>query len=171
MQRIMIAARRKDFAAVSAVVETSPQDPFYNPADKAIAAFLEEGDWRGAAAIAETYDLRKRPVLRGFSDTRKRDYMTLQLTLAASAARAGEPGAAELFLASYKLAHLLMPDPPREDDDDEEGEHVDPAEPASEAHSPPSQDPIDLWPATLIAGVAEGRLPAASIGMFLSVLK
>jgi hypothetical protein len=169
-QRIMIAAHRKDYDAVSAIVESSPHNPFNHPADIAIAAFLEEGDWRGAAGIAETYDLRKRAVPRGFSDSRKQDYLMLQLTLAGSAACAGDTGAAELFLESYKLAHMLMPDPPPDEDDEDEDddEPVDPSEDAT-ATSPSSNEPVDLWSATLIAGVAENRLPARFISMLLPV--
>jgi hypothetical protein len=166
-QRIMIAAHRRDYAAVSAIVASSPHNPFNHPVDNAISAFLEEGDWRGAAGVAEAYDLRKRPVPRGFSDSRKQDYLGLQLMLAGSAACAGDTGAAELFLESYKLAHLL-PDPPPDDDDENDDELVVPSEDATAA-SPVSNEPVDLWPATLIAGVAENRLPARFISMLLPV--
>lgn len=151
-ERIMIAARRRDHAAVQALARAPSDDGLAEPADLAIEAYLEEGDWRGAAAVASAHDPRRRPVRRGFDDTRKQDHLALQMALAAAAARGGDPAAAQEFLAAHKLAALLMPDPERAEEDER------PAAPA------PAVDP---WPAALIAGVAEGRLPGRHIGLLL----
>jgi hypothetical protein len=101
----MIAARRKDHVQAARLARLSPHDPFIFAADVVIDALLEQGDWRGAAMIAAKYDPRERPVMEGFDDERLDDYRSLQLAIAAVAARSGDDAAAQTFLANYALSH------------------------------------------------------------------
>jgi hypothetical protein len=157
-ERIMIAARRRQYGKVAELARIPAQGMLIPPADLAVEAFLEEGDWRGASQIAETHDLRRRPVPRGLDDTRKEDYLALQKALAGAAARAGDDEDAQRFLANYRHAVVSMPN----------------RDGRKRVGSPTSDTTdifkrVDLWPATLMVGVAEGRLPRPTISMFLHV--
>jgi hypothetical protein len=49
---VMIAAKHKDHAQATRLARLSSHDPFIFASDIVIDSLLEEGDWRGAAAIA-----------------------------------------------------------------------------------------------------------------------
>jgi hypothetical protein len=91
-------------------------------------------------------------------DTRKQDYLELQRALAGAAARAGDDEDAQRFLANYRHATAHMPDPSN------------PTGVRSLATDTTDlAKRVDLWPATLIAGLAEGRIPRHTISMFIHV--
>jgi hypothetical protein len=102
---VMIAAKRKDHAQAARLARLPSHDPFISAADVVIDAFLEEGDWRGAAMIAAKHDPRERPVIEGFDDERLDDYQSVQLAIAAVAARSGDDAAAQTFLRNYALSY------------------------------------------------------------------
>ncbi len=157
-ERIMVAARRQQYDKVAELARSPAQGMLLPPADLAVEAFLEEGDWRGASRIAEAHDLRRRRVPRGLGDTRKKDYLELQKALAGAATRAGDHEDAQRFLANYRHATAHMPDPNN------------PTGLRSLAiDTTDLTKRVDLWPATLMAGVAEGRLPRQTISMFIHV--
>jgi len=125
-----IAAHRKDYKRAASLARMKSQDILVNPPDVIIDALLDERDWRAAAAIAEEHDPRKAPLIEGFADTREREYVTLYQNLAVAAAREGDDAAAAGFLRKAQAV----------------SGH------ASAADAFP-------WLNTLLAGVAENRLP------------
>jgi hypothetical protein len=144
--KVRIAARNKDYAQTATLARSSSRVAFIPASSVVIEAFLEEGDWCGAAAIAAEHDPRDRPVIEGFDDDRLREYRSLQMALAAAAARAGDHDDARTFLGNCALTYL--PDPK------------------------PDRDSIDLgkvtpWAATMLAGVAEGVIPRRFIALLL----
>jgi hypothetical protein len=96
-----IAARRKDYAKAEALARR-PAPALDDSASIVIDAFLEEGDWRGAAEIAKDHDPRKLRVPRGFDDTRAGDYVERYKLLAVAAAWSGDDAAAAGFLAKAR---------------------------------------------------------------------
>jgi uncharacterized protein involved in type VI secretion and phage assembly len=134
-----IASSRKDHAKAAAVARRPSHATQVEHAENVIEAFLEEGDWRGAAAIAKEHDARKHKLTPGFDDTRVDDYIRLQEHLAIAAAWSGDDAAAASFLAKARTAHA-----------------------AGGAVSPRYNDndgnPF-LWLTMLLAGVSEGLLP------------
>lgn len=134
-----IAARRKDYAKAAAVARRPAHGTQIEHAENVIEAFLEEGDWRGAAGIAKEHDERKRKVTPGFDDTRVDGYIQLQEHLAIAAAWSGDDAAAASFLAEARTAHAA-------------GGAV------SGRYNDGDRDPF-LWLTTLLAGVSEGLLP------------
>jgi len=152
---VMIAARRKDHLQAARLAQLPSHDPFISPADVVIDAFLEEGDWRGAAMIADRHDPRERPILECFDDDRPDEYRSIQLAIAAMAARTGDDAAAQDFLRSYALSY--MHDPETSVDD-------------------PDMDDLDLgevcpWAATVLAGAAEGVITRRFISLLLPVFR
>jgi hypothetical protein len=155
--RVRIAARRRDYAQLTALAQT-PSRSLEPVSVAVIDALLEEGDWRGAADFADRYDLRDQPVFEGFDDTRMQDYQRLQLVLAAAAARDGDDTAAETYLARYLTACFSSAE--ADGLDREEGTAGDPEETAP-----------GLWLRTLLAGAAEGVLPRHLLALFLPVFR
>jgi hypothetical protein len=147
---VMIAARRKDHAQAARLARLSSHDPFTFAADIVIDSFLEEGDWRGAAAIAAEHDPRERLVIEGFDDDRLSEYRSLQLAIAVMAARSGDDAAAQTFTGNYALSYVRDPKA--------------------------SLDDLDLgaicpWLATALAGAAEGVVPRRFIALLLPVFR
>jgi hypothetical protein len=147
---VMIAARRKDHAEAARLARLPSHDPFIFAADVVIDLFLEEGDWRGAAMIAAKHDPRERPVMEGFDEDRLDDYRSVQLAIAAMAARTGDDAAAQAFLRNYALTYA--PDPKTRPDNLDLGA-------------------ICPWAATVLAGVAEGAIPRRAIALLLPVFR
>jgi hypothetical protein len=133
-----IAASRRDYAKAAALARMPSRNILIDPIGHAIDAFLEEGDWRGAAEIAKEHDLRKQKVPPGFDDVRAEEYVRLHNHLAVTAAWSGDDAAAAKFLAEAKAVHRR------------EVKRGATAEDEREAF---------LWLETLLAGVAEGVLP------------
>jgi hypothetical protein len=147
---VMIAARRKDHAQAARLAQQPSHDPFIFAADVVIDVFLEEGDWRGAAMIAAKHDPRERPVVEGFDDDWPDEYRSIQLAIAAMAARAGDDAAAQAFLRNYALSYIRDPES--------------------------SVGNLDIgevcpWAATILAGAAEGIIPRRSIALLLPVFR
>ena len=134
-----VAASRRNYAKAAEVARSPSGDRLVVPADEVINAFIEEGDWRAAAKIAEQHDPRERPVIEPFDDTRNREYRYLQEIFAAAAARSGDDAAAASFLANCIANYVPDPDGGR-----------DQARDGPEAYG---------WFALLLAGAAEGRIP------------
>lgn len=132
-----IAARRKDYKGAAALARLTSTNLLDDPPNDVIDAFLDEGDWRGAVTIAQVHDPRKQPVLAGFDDTRVQEYIELYDHLAVAAARDGEDAAAEALIATAKAVD-------RAELRDGDGARTDQAY---------------LWLDTLLAGLAESRLP------------
>ena len=61
--------RRKDYARAAALARL-PARALSDSASLVIDAFLEEGDWRGAADSGKDHDPRKQPLVPGFDDPR-----------------------------------------------------------------------------------------------------
>src|SRR5262249_20090661 len=112
---VMIAARRKDHAEAARLAGLSSHDPFMFASDVVIDSLLEEGDWRGAATVAAEHDPRERPVMEGFDDERLSEYRSIQLAIAATAARSGDDIAAQAFLGNYALSYVRHPKPGADD--------------------------------------------------------
>jgi hypothetical protein len=147
---VRIAARQKDYARVASLARLPSHDPFALASDIVIDALLEEGDWRGAAMIVAEHDPRQRTVMEGFDDDRLSEYQSLQLAMAAMAARSGEDAAAQTFLGHYALTYASDPRP--------------------------DLDPLDLgaicpWSATALAGVAEGIVPRPLVALLLPLFR
>jgi hypothetical protein len=147
---VMIAARRKDHAQAARLARLPSHEPFSFAADVVIDALLEEGDWRGAAMIAEKHDPRERPVMEGFDDDRLGEYRSIQLAIVALAARTGDDAAAQTFLGNY--ARSYMRDPKTSPEDFDLGE-------------------ICPWSATALAGAAEGIIPRRMTALLLPVFR
>ncbi len=145
-----IAARRKDYAKAEALARSGADDPYSLAADIVIDAFLEEGDWRAAAAIADQHDPRDRPVLPGFDDARSMECLFLQEALATAAARGGDDAAVAAHFANY--VEVISSDLKEERDD------ID-------------WDRARLWRATLLAGAAEGVLPRKFLAVLLPIFR
>jgi hypothetical protein len=155
--RVCIAARRKDRAKLSALASMTCRSS--QPAsDIVIDSLIEEGDWRGAAEFADLYDPRDQPVIEGFDDTRMENYCQLHLILAAAAARDGADTVARAHLSMYADARASMRQTDRPDDDE--------VMEVSDNAMPPG-----LWPATLLAGAAQGRIPRHLLAMMLPVFR
>jgi hypothetical protein len=147
---VMIAAKRKDYAQAARLAWLSSHDPFISAADVVIDVFLEEGDWHGASMIAAKHDPRERPVIEGFDVDRVDEYRSIQLAIAAMAARTGDDAAAQVFLRNYALSDARDPEA--------------------------SVDDLDLgaicpWSATLLAGAAEGVIPRRFIALLLPIFR
>jgi hypothetical protein len=152
---VMIAARRKDHAQAARLARLSSHDPFICAADVVIDAFLEEGDWHGAAMIAAKHDPRERPLLECFDDDRPDEYRSIQLAIAAMAARTGDDATAQDFFRSYALSWARDPEASADDLD---------------------LNNLDLgaicpWAATVLAGAAEGVIPRRFISLLLPVFR
>jgi len=152
---VMIAARRKDHVQAARLARQSSHDPFVFAADVVIDLLLEEEDWRGAAAIAAEHDPRERPVIEGTDDERLSEYRSLQLAMAATAVRSGDDAAAQTFLGHYALSYLRDPEG---DLDDIDLGAID-------------LDAICPWPATALAGAAEGAIPRRLIALLLPMFR
>jgi hypothetical protein len=157
--RIHVAARRKDYAKLSALAAMRTSS-LLSLSASVIDALLEEGDWRGAAEFAERYDPREQPVVEGFDDTRMDEYCLLQLVLAVSAARGGDDAAARAHLAQHVAALHSIREADQDDWDGEEGETGD-TETAA----------LGLRWATVLAGAAEGVVPRRFLAMLLPTFR
>jgi hypothetical protein len=93
-----VAASRKDYAKAAAHARMPSTNILIDPAQHVIHAFLEEGDWRGAADIAKEHDPRRKKLIAGFDDDRAKQYVELYVHLAFAAAYAGDDAAAVAFL-------------------------------------------------------------------------
>jgi hypothetical protein len=93
-----IAASRKDYAKAAALARRPSTNILIRPAEHVIDAFLEEGDWRGAAEIAKEHDPRRQPVIKGLDDNRAQQFVDLYVHLAFAAAYSGDDEAAIAFL-------------------------------------------------------------------------
>jgi hypothetical protein len=133
-----IVARQKDYARAAALARRPSQDILVDPPSVVIDAFFDERDWRGAAAIAREHDPRQKRLIAGLDDTRERDYVNLYKHLALAAAQEGDDAAAAAFLADAKV--------------------VDRVDQLKNERGTSSEDAF-LWFETLLAGVAESRLP------------
>jgi hypothetical protein len=147
---VMIAARRKDYAQGARLARLASHDPFISAADVVIDVFLEEGDWRGAAMIADKHDPRERPVMGDFDNDPLDEYRSIQLAIAAMAARTGDDAAAQDFLRNYALSYLR--DPKSGLDDLDIGK-------------------VCPWAATVLAGAAEGAMARRLIALLLPVFR
>lgn len=135
--RAAIAARRKDYARAAALAKMPAKDGA-DPPHHVATAFLEEGDWRGAAAVARAHDPRKRTDIAGDPAV---DYVVLHRSMAVAAAWAGDDAAAAEFLGNAQGEYgRLMEKRPGEF----HGSHLE-------------------WHPLVLAGVAEGRLPRKRI--------
>jgi len=146
----MIAARRKDHAQAARLARLPSHDPFISAADVVIDSLLEEGDWRGAAMIAAKHDPRERAVMGDFDNDPLDQYRSVQLAIAAMAARTGDDAAAQVFLRNYALSDAR--DPEASVDDLDTGE-------------------VCPWAATVLAGAAEGIIPRRFIALLLPVFR
>lgn len=157
--QIHIAARRRDYATLSTIAD-APSSSLPPLSASIVDALLDTGDWRGAADFANRYDLRDQPVIPGFDDTRLEEHCTLQLILAAAAARGGDDSAADAHLAEHVAALRAVWEAERVEWGAEEdaAENVETVEPALRA-------------ATVLAGAAEGALPRAFLAMLLPVYR
>jgi hypothetical protein len=138
LARARIAASRKDHAKAADLARTPAPNVLITPASRVIQAFLEEGDWRGAADIAKEHDPRLEEVGTGLDDTRVWEFVQLYVYLAFAAAYIGDDAAAVAFLDQAEQVDRT------EVDRDEDGVPI----------SPPF-----LAYYTYLAGAAEGRLP------------
>jgi tetratricopeptide (TPR) repeat protein len=93
-----MAASRKDYAKAAALARRPSTNILIRPAEHVIDAFLEEGDWRGAAEIAKEHDPRRQPVIKGLDDNRVQQFVDLYVHLAFAAAYNGDDDAAIAFL-------------------------------------------------------------------------
>jgi hypothetical protein len=144
--RTAMVARSKDYVRAAALARVASGSIFVDLPNMMIASFLEEGDWQGAAAIARENDPRSLSVPEGFDDTRTLDYLVLNEHLAVVAAWSGDDGASAEFMNKAKEAwQTVLAQWPGEYDDDR-------------LH----------WSDTLLAGVAEGRLPRKCLHVLLS---
>lgn len=135
---VQIAVRRKNYVKAAELARVRvPRNVLLDPPDVVINAFLEEGDWRAAAAIAAEHDPRARPARPWFEDTRLSEYVNLQCLLATAAAWSGDDAAASEFLRKAKDA----------------------ARPRRRKQGDEAVDGRFIWLETLLAGVAEGKLP------------
>jgi hypothetical protein len=142
-----IAARRKDHDRAAELAQSSAYYMFAAAPDIVIDAFLEEGDWRGAAAIAARHDPRNRPLpFEGLADERLDEYRSLQRALAGSAARSGDDAAARSFLVAN--ARTYNPEASLLD-----------------------LGRIDPWSATTLAAAEEGALPRRLLALLLPPLR
>jgi hypothetical protein len=147
---VMIAAKRKDYAQAARLARRPSHDPFISAVNVVIDAFLEEGDWRGAAMIAAEHDPRERPVMDDFDDDPLDEYRSIQRAIAAMAARIGDDAAAKDFLRNYALSYLRDPKPRLDDLD---------------------VGKVCPWAATVLAGAAEGVIPRRFIALLLPVFR
>ncbi len=135
-----------------------PSGSLIPASDVVIDALIEEGDWRGAAEIADRHDPRDQTVIEGFDDTRMDDYCRLQVILAAAAARSGNDAAAHAYLSKHVEASISIREADRSDTGEEKAG-------SSETMAP------GLWPAMLLAGAAEGLVPRRFLAMLLPVFR
>jgi hypothetical protein len=147
---VMIAAKRKDHALAARLARRPSHDPFVSAANVVIDALLEEGDWRGAAMIAARHDSRDRRVMDDLDDDPLDEYRSIQLAIAAMAARTGDDAAAQVFLRNYALSDARDPEA--------------------------SVDDLDIgeacpWAATVLAGAAEGVIPRRFIALLLPMFR
>ena len=119
-----------------------------DPPTVVIDALLEEGDWRAAAEIAKDHDPLKQDLIEGFDDHRPMQAVDLYTHLAFAAAWKGDDAAAAALLAQAKNI-------PRTDIHEDDGPM-------------PDQFP---WYETLLAGLAEGRLPRKYIYLFTGAFR
>lgn len=145
----MIAARRKDYARAAALSRMPSGSLMVDPPNVVIDAFLDERDWRGAAAIAQEHDPRRQPVIAGFDDSRARDYVVLYAHLAIAAAREGDNDAAGQFIASAKAVDRA--EVPKED-------------------GITTEDAFS-WIDALLAGLAENLLPREYVHVLTSAFR
>jgi hypothetical protein len=155
--QVRIAAQRGDYDKLSSLART--QFGSLVPASAiVIDALIEEGDWRGAAEIADRHDPRDQAVIEGFDDTRMNEYCELQLILAAAAARSSNDAAARAFLSRHVDALTAMREADRSDTDEGEAGDSD-------------RMTLGLWPAALLAGAAEGVVPRRILAVLLPVFR
>jgi hypothetical protein len=98
-----IAARRKDYAGAAELARASLKRAIIYPPSVVIDAFLDERDWRAAAAIAQEHASRESP---GWvdEDARRQQFATLYMHIAIAAVRDGDDAAATAFFAKAKPA-------------------------------------------------------------------
>jgi hypothetical protein len=93
-----MAASRKDYTKAAALARIPSTNILIDPAKHVIHAFLEEGDWRGAADIAKEHDPRRKRLIAGLDDNRAQQFVDLYVHLAFAAAYSGDDAAAVGFL-------------------------------------------------------------------------
>jgi hypothetical protein len=154
---VRIAARRKDYARLSTFAQSESHSLRAAP-DIVIDALIEEGDWRAAGSIAQRHDVRERPVVDGFDDTRLDEHCELQRILAGAAVRDGDDIAANEYLARY-IEGLQAVRAARESDPE-----------MFETANAPADIPW-RWPQTLLAGAAEGLIQRRFLGILFPVFR
>ena len=93
--------------------------------------------------------------MEGFDDDPLDEYCSIQLAIAAMAARTGDDAAAQVFLRNYALSYARDPEASVDDLD---------------------MNDLDLgevcpWAATVLAGAAEGVIPRRFIALLLPVFR
>jgi hypothetical protein len=97
-----IAARRKDYAGAAELARASLERVIMYPPSVVIDAFLDERDWRAAAAIAQEHSSRALPPGLVDEKDRQHQFATLYMHIAIAAARDGDDAAAAAFFAKAK---------------------------------------------------------------------
>ena len=146
---MQVAARSGDLDRIERLIAEAGGDLFIDPADAAIDALIEEGDWRNAASVAAGHDPLERPVTPPFDDTRPEDSALLHAVLAAVAALGGDDRAAAAHLAIHKARLAALT-----------GEGGEPL--------PPD---VSLWLEMNLDGVAEGLLPRRLLPVVLPTFR
>jgi hypothetical protein len=125
--------------------------------------------------IAAEHDPRKRPLIEGFDDDRPGEYRSIQLAMAAMAARSGDDAAAQAFLRSYALSLASDPETAPEDleADDLSLEDRDLNNLDLNNLDPDNLDlgAICPWTAIAVAAAAEGVIPRRLVALLLPVFR
>ncbi|MFM9941402.1 MAG: hypothetical protein ACKVP7_18110 [Hyphomicrobiaceae bacterium] len=105
--RTQLAVRHRDNAALETLARTASPGLFVDSSRLVIDALIDDGDWKGAAAMLEKFDPRNVRAHKGFADDRLQRFVTVHAQIAALAGMSGEFQLAErhfdvAFLAACK---------------------------------------------------------------------
>jgi hypothetical protein len=169
---IKITARRRDYAKAAVLAQSPSHEPYVFSSDLMIDAFIDEGDWRSAAAIAQRHDPRDRPPPEGFDDDRLTEYRLLQGVLATAAARDGDHTAARTFLINYARARAAEISEQAALQEASEPD-VTKGDASDTGVSEADADPDEVCPlrATVLAGAAEGLLGPRLLPVLLDTFR